>query len=144
MSVTFLLIDLWHYTAVPVLASESLWVPGLSMVALPWSGTLYFLVIPPVIIDLSCAWYLLSRVARRQHDEVDTVLQAAAPQGSVLGLVAIDHHVIKQSHSGNDSRRTEVQLTPQGEGFMLLNRIVTATFGIDPHFVARSASRTHS
>lgn len=107
MSVTFLLIDLLHYTAVAVLASDS-------------------------------------RVARRQHDEVDTVLQAAAPQGSVSGLVAIDHRVIKQSHSGNDSRRTKVRLTPQGEGFMLLNRIVTATFGIDPQFVARSASRTHS
>lgn len=144
MSVTVLLIDLWHYTAVAVLASESLRVPGLNVVVLPSSDALYFLVIPPVIVDLLHALYLLSRVARRQHDGSDTMLKTAVLQGAVSGVVAIDSRVIKQSCSGNKNPVTIIRLMPQGKGFMLLNRIVTAMFGVDPRFVAGNASRTHS
>ena len=109
--------------------------------ALSLSFNICFLVVLPVTIDRSVTVYLLSTIERRQDAGVDSkALERAFVDGYVVKMGAVDRRLEEQAKSGNLTvgKDGKVSLTPQGQRFMQLSRIVARLFGTDPRFIAGS------
>jgi len=106
--------------------------------ALSFSLNVCFLVLLPVTVDRSVTVYLLSRIESRQATGIAAAgLQQAFIDGYVVKMGAIDRRIDEQLKSGNITvdRRGKVRLTPQGERFMRLSRLISVLFATDPRFV---------
>ena len=117
---------------------------AIAAAALSLSFNICFLVLLPVTVDRSVSVYLLSTIEQHQKTGMKpAALQSAFVDGYVVKMGAIDRRIDEQKRSGNVtvSEDGKVRLTPQGQRFMNLSRLIARLFHTDPRFVGTGQAK---
>ena len=114
---------------------EPAWI--VAAVSMSLSFNLMFLIVLPVTIDRSISVFLLAEIDAHQASPTDTAqLEQAFVQHYVHDMRQIDRRVREQVQSGNVTvQGRAIRLTPRGQHFLALARVIARLFRTDPRFV---------
>lgn len=112
-------------------------------VAISLSANLMFLIVLPVTIDRSISVFLLAEIdAHRAAPLTTPQLEEIFVRHYVRDMRQIDRRVEEQAISGTISVDAgRIRLTPRGERFLKLSRILARLFRTDPRFVGLASGK---